>query len=44
MWFIAIDEFDKGSKKDKWFLDSRCSKYMTRDKSKFVFFTRRKIR
>ena len=31
-----------GSKKEKWFLDSGCSRHMTGDKSKFVFLARRK--
>ena len=30
-----------GSKKDKWFLDSGCSKHMIGDKSKFAFLTRK---
>ena len=32
----------QGSKKDKWFLDSGCSRHMTRDESKFAFLTKRK--
>ena len=31
-----------GFKKDKWFLDSGCSRHMTRDESKFAFFTNKK--
>ncbi|RVW24377.1 hypothetical protein CK203_093263 [Vitis vinifera] len=42
MCFMAIDELDKGSKKDKWFLDSGCSRHMTGDESKFAFLTKRK--
>ncbi|KAL6325953.1 hypothetical protein AAG906_038444 [Vitis piasezkii] len=30
-----------GSKKDKWFLDSGCSRHMTGDESKFAFLTKR---
>ncbi|KAL6323433.1 hypothetical protein AAG906_039003 [Vitis piasezkii] len=33
MCFMAIDELDEGSKKDKWFLDSGCSRHMIRDES-----------
>ncbi|RVW37033.1 hypothetical protein CK203_102358 [Vitis vinifera] len=29
MCFMAIDDLDEGSKKDKWFLDSGCSRHMT---------------
>ncbi|RVW63757.1 Retrovirus-related Pol polyprotein from transposon TNT 1-94 [Vitis vinifera] len=42
MCFMAIDDLDEGSKEDKWFLDSGCSRHMTRDESKFVFLTKRK--
>ncbi|RVW73234.1 hypothetical protein CK203_059145 [Vitis vinifera] len=41
MCFMAIDELDEGSKKDKWFLDSGCSRHMTRDESKFAFLTKK---
>nr|CAN62575.1 hypothetical protein VITISV_008481 [Vitis vinifera] len=41
MCFMAIDDLDEGSKKDKWFLDSGCSRHMTRDESKFVFLKKR---
>ncbi|RVW19492.1 putative mitochondrial protein [Vitis vinifera] len=33
---------NQGSKKDKWFLDSGCSRHMTGDESKFAFLTKRK--
>ncbi|RVW21880.1 hypothetical protein CK203_108514 [Vitis vinifera] len=39
MCFMAIDDLDEGSKKDKWFLDSGCSRHMTGDESKFAFLT-----
>ncbi|KAL6318381.1 hypothetical protein AAG906_040550 [Vitis piasezkii] len=42
MCFMAIDDLDEGSKKDKWFLDSGCSRHMTGDESKFAFLTERK--
>ncbi|RVW92656.1 hypothetical protein CK203_041605 [Vitis vinifera] len=42
MCFMAIDELDEGSKKDKWFLDSGCSRHMIEDESKFAFLTKRK--
>ncbi|RVW20640.1 hypothetical protein CK203_109084 [Vitis vinifera] len=42
MCFMAINKLDEGSKKDKWFLDSGCSRHMTGDESKFVFLTKRK--
>ncbi|RVW75047.1 hypothetical protein CK203_056003 [Vitis vinifera] len=42
MCFMAIDDLDKGSKKDKWFLDSGCSRHMTGNESKFAFLTKRK--
>ncbi|RVW85482.1 hypothetical protein CK203_044070 [Vitis vinifera] len=42
MCFMAINDLDEGSKKDKWFLDSGCSRHMTRDESKFAFLTKRK--
>ncbi|KAL6315003.1 hypothetical protein AAG906_030834 [Vitis piasezkii] len=42
MCFMAIDELDEGSKKDKWFLDSGCSRHMTGDESKFAFLTKKK--
>ncbi|RVW64941.1 hypothetical protein CK203_041842 [Vitis vinifera] len=42
MCFMAIDDLDEGSKNDKWFLDSGCSRHMTGDKSKFAFLTKRK--
>ncbi|RVW96470.1 hypothetical protein CK203_029751 [Vitis vinifera] len=42
MCFMAIDDLDEGSKKDKWFLDSGCSRHMTGDESKFAFLTKRK--
>ncbi|RVW32253.1 hypothetical protein CK203_078940 [Vitis vinifera] len=29
MCFMAIDDLDEGSKEDKWFLDSGCSRHMT---------------
>nr|CAN69606.1 hypothetical protein VITISV_007662 [Vitis vinifera] len=32
---------DLGSKKDKWFLDSGCSRYMIGDESKFAFLTKK---
>ncbi|RVW18658.1 Copia protein [Vitis vinifera] len=38
MCFMAIDDLDEGSKKDKWFLDSGCSRHMTGDESKFAFY------
>ncbi|KAL6327221.1 hypothetical protein AAG906_015260 [Vitis piasezkii] len=41
MCFMAIDDLDEGSKKDKWFLDSGCSRHMTGDESKFTFLTKR---
>nr|CAN75835.1 hypothetical protein VITISV_004967 [Vitis vinifera] len=34
-------ELREGSKKDKWFLDSGCSRHMTRDESKFAFLTKK---
>ena len=37
-----LDFFFQGSKKEKWFLDSGCSRHMTGDESKFAFLTRRK--
>ncbi|RVW22947.1 hypothetical protein CK203_093632 [Vitis vinifera] len=42
MCFMAIDDLDEGSKEDKWFLDSGCSRHMTGDESKFAFLTKRK--
>ncbi|KAL6345676.1 hypothetical protein AAG906_017412 [Vitis piasezkii] len=33
--------FTRGSKKDKRFLDSGCSRHMTRDESKFSFLTKK---
>ncbi|RVW82058.1 Retrovirus-related Pol polyprotein from transposon RE1 [Vitis vinifera] len=42
MCFMAIDDLNEGSKKDKWFLDSGCSRHMTGDESKFAFLTKRK--
>ncbi|KAL6322007.1 hypothetical protein AAG906_003148 [Vitis piasezkii] len=42
MCFMAIDDLDEGSKKDKWLLDSGCSRHMTGDESKFAFLTKRK--
>ncbi|RVX21766.1 Retrovirus-related Pol polyprotein from transposon RE1 [Vitis vinifera] len=42
MCFMAIDDLDEGSMKDKWFLDSGCSRHMTGNESKFVFLTKRK--
>ncbi|RVW31218.1 hypothetical protein CK203_082899 [Vitis vinifera] len=42
MCFMAIDDLDEGSKKDKWFLDDGCSRHMTGNESKFVFLTKRK--
>ncbi|RVW14392.1 hypothetical protein CK203_090476 [Vitis vinifera] len=42
MCFMAIDDLDEGSKKDKWFLDSGCSRHTTGDESKFAFLTKRK--
>ncbi|RVX10821.1 Retrovirus-related Pol polyprotein from transposon RE1 [Vitis vinifera] len=42
MCFMAVDDLDEGSKEDKWFLDSGCSRHMTGDKSKFAFLTKRK--
>ncbi|RVW91113.1 hypothetical protein CK203_039896 [Vitis vinifera] len=42
MCFMAINDLDEGSKKDKWFLDSGCSRHMTGDESKFSFLTERK--
>ncbi|RVW64276.1 putative mitochondrial protein [Vitis vinifera] len=42
MCFMAIDDLDEGSKKDKWFLDSGFSRHMTGDESKFDFLTKRK--
>ena len=44
MCFMVIDELDEGSKKDKWFLDSGCSRHMTGDESKFAFLTKKKMR
>ena len=41
MCFMVIDELDEGSKKDKWFLDSECSRHMTGDESKFAFLTKK---
>nr|CAN81294.1 hypothetical protein VITISV_003263 [Vitis vinifera] len=41
MCFMAIDDLDEGSMKDKWFLDSGCSRHMTGDESKFAFLTKR---
>ncbi|KAL6342200.1 hypothetical protein AAG906_006814 [Vitis piasezkii] len=35
-------ELEEGSKKEKWFLDSGCSRHMTEDESKFAFLTKRK--
>ena len=31
----------QGSKKDKWFLDSGCSRHMIKDESKFAFLTKK---
>ncbi|RVW67597.1 Retrovirus-related Pol polyprotein from transposon RE1 [Vitis vinifera] len=42
MCLMAIDDLNEGSKNDKWFLDSGCSRHMTRDESKFAFLTKRK--
>ncbi|RVW80169.1 hypothetical protein CK203_054137 [Vitis vinifera] len=42
MCFMTINDLNEGSKKDKWFLDSRCSRHMTGDESKFAFLTKRK--
>nr|CAN77969.1 hypothetical protein VITISV_027333 [Vitis vinifera] len=42
MCFMAIDDLDEGSKKNKWLLYSGCSRHMTEDESKFAFFTKRK--
>ncbi|KAL6321517.1 hypothetical protein AAG906_019697 [Vitis piasezkii] len=42
MCFMAIDDLDEGSKEDKWFLDSGCSRHMIGDESKFAFLTKRK--
>ncbi|RVW15578.1 hypothetical protein CK203_077708 [Vitis vinifera] len=36
MCFMAIDELDEGSKKDKLFLNSGCSRHMTGDESKML--------
>ncbi|KAL6345561.1 hypothetical protein AAG906_017288 [Vitis piasezkii] len=33
---------NQGSKEDKWFLDTGCSRHMTGDESKFAFLTKRK--
>ncbi|KAL6332625.1 hypothetical protein AAG906_009945 [Vitis piasezkii] len=41
MCFMAINDLNEGSKKDKWFLDSGCSRHMTGDESKFAFLTKR---
>ena len=41
MCFMAFEDQDKGSKKEKWFLDSGCSRHMTGDESKLAFLTRR---
>ena len=41
MCFIAIDEFVEGSKKDKQFIDSGCSRHMTGDEFKFSFLTKK---
>nr|CAN73857.1 hypothetical protein VITISV_037898 [Vitis vinifera] len=41
MCFMEIDELDDGSKKDKWFLDSGCSRHMIGDESKFAFLTKK---
>ncbi|KAL6316871.1 hypothetical protein AAG906_022589 [Vitis piasezkii] len=38
MCFMAIDDLDE---KDKWLLDSGCSRHMTEDESKFAFLTKR---
>nr|CAN61803.1 hypothetical protein VITISV_013319 [Vitis vinifera] len=42
--FMEIDELDEGSKKDKWFLDSGCSRHMTGGESKFAFLAKIKIK
>ena len=42
MCFMAIDELDEGSKKNKWLLDSGCSRHMIGDESKFAFLTKKK--
>ncbi|KAL6318373.1 hypothetical protein AAG906_039465 [Vitis piasezkii] len=42
MYFMTIDDLDKGSKKDKWFLDSGCSGHMNEDESKVAFLTKKK--
>ena len=42
MCFTAINDLNEGLMKDKWFLDSGCSRHMTRDESKFAFLTKRK--
>ena len=39
---MAIDELDEGSKKNKWLLDSGCSRHMIGDESKFAFLTKKK--
>ncbi|RVW94231.1 hypothetical protein CK203_034851 [Vitis vinifera] len=39
MCFMAIDDLDE---KEKWFLDSGCSRDMTGDESKFAFLIKRK--
>ncbi|RVW58985.1 hypothetical protein CK203_110738 [Vitis vinifera] len=41
MYFMAIDELDEGSKNDKWFLDSGCSRHMTGDESKLLSLQRK---
>ena len=44
MCFIAINELDEGSKKDKWFLNGGCPRHMARDESKFAFLTKKNKR
>ncbi|RVX03500.1 hypothetical protein CK203_027856 [Vitis vinifera] len=41
MCFMAINELDKGSKKDKWLLDSGCSRHMIEDESKLASLTKK---
>ncbi|RVW49494.1 hypothetical protein CK203_092797 [Vitis vinifera] len=42
MCFMAIDDLDEGSKEDKWFLDSGCSRHMTGDESSLPSLQREK--
>ena len=43
-WYLKLLDFLLyGLEKEKWFLNSGCSRHMTGDESKFVFLTRRKL-